>query len=1367
VDIADLGFGKLEKQFPGIKILVLTQWLITTYLLSRLSCIKIILLLLWEVLFVLDKINRCPLSYPQKGIWYIEKLYPDTSIGNIAATLKISGNIQFDVLDKAINKFIKMNDSMRIRVLEHNGEPEQYISEYRYCKLDYLDFSSGDMEELYTWDTKITRTPFFKLDSPLFYFAMIKINDNSGGFYVKLHHLIGDAWTLVNLGNEIVENYKTISNGNEIIIENKPSYLEFLLSEQQYLQSERFYKDEEYWVDKFDTLPELTILKDRKSYNKSIKASRKTFVLPGKLSAKIRKHCSEYKTSIFALFLGAMAIYINRTRGKDEVIFGTPVLNRSNKREKETMGMFISTVPIRIKIDDNLDYTSFAEGISKEWMSILRHQRYSYTLLLKKLRQKHKDIDKLYDIVISYQNAKVSKKENVNEREGRWHFNGYQTESLCLHINDREDDGNIVLDYDYLSDLFYAKEIEYIHDHMTRLLWHALDNPARKLPYIEMISEKEKQKILYDFNNTNAEYPRDKTIHQLFEEQVEKTPDAVAVVFDDREMTYRELNENANKLAGVLRAKGVKPNEIVGLMVNRSLEMIVGIFAILKAGGAYLPIDPEYPEERIRYMLGDSNARILLTQKSFNADLYYRGQLIELDNLMDNTGFLMDNFGLIKDDASSELSNLENVNKPCDLIYIIYTSGSTGKPKGAMIEHRNVVRLLFNDKFQFDFNSKDVWTMFHSFCFDFSVWEMYGALLYGGKLIIISKGATQDTKEFVNILKKEKVTVLNQTPAAFYNLINEEIQCSENSLALRYVVFGGEALKPVMLKPFKEKYPDTRLINMYGITETTVHVTFKELGEEDISKNISNVGKPIPTLKTYIVDKYLNLLPIGIPGELCVSGDGVGRGYLNKESLTKEKFVPNPFCANEVMYRSGDLARLFAQGDIEYLGRIDNQVKIRGHRIELGEIESQMLKYGEIKEAVVIARNNKLGNKQLCAYYVSESSFKTSELREFLLKYLPDYMIPTYFIRVNKMPLTSNGKIDKKNLPQPEEKFHSEDEYAAPQNKIQESLVQIWSQVLGVGEIGINDNFFHMGGDSLSAISVVSKIGGDITFSDLYNNPTIKMLSEALTNKDKESLTNKILIKMAASNLETSNNIICFPYGGGNAAIYKDLADSVLKISEDYSLYAVNLPGHDIGCNEGLLPNHETALRLLKEIKETITGDIILYGHCVGSALTIETAKLLQDQNIRVKAILIGGILPPGKTNIPGENYDPWRLVSDKNIIRFLNRIGLPKFDLENEYTSILIKSFRHDVRNYYKFFYEFGTKYREKLDNPIYFIAGEKDLITKGYKSRYKNWGKYSKHVELITIEGANHYFIKTHSSRLAEIIIQISREAVLMEVL
>ncbi|UCH96002.1 MAG: amino acid adenylation domain-containing protein, partial [Candidatus Aminicenantes bacterium] len=528
--------------------------------------------------------------------------------------------------------------------------------------------------------------------------------------------------------------------------------------------------------------------------------------------------------------------------------------------------------------------------------------------------------------------------------------------------------------------------------------------------------------------------------------------------------------------------KGVKSDTIVAIMMERCIEMIVGIMGILKAGGAYMPIAPDYPQERIDYMLKDSGTKILLSE------------------------------GHHLDFPVSPLPRFP-ASLPSSLAYIIYTSGTTGKPKGTLIQHHNVVQLMASQPSRFDFNNRDIWTLFHSFCFDFSVWEMYGALLYGGKVIVVDRNTTRDPAVFLKRLKREQVTVLNQTPSAFYHLSHQELKAPGKELNLRYVIFGGEALQPARLKEWWGKYPGTLIINMFGITETTVHVTFKEISRQEMQTNVSNIGTPLPTLMVYVMDKEKKLVPMGVPGECFVGGAGVGRGYLNRPRLTAEKFLANSYKPGETLYRSGDLVRLIQAQEMEYLGRIDQQVKIRGFRIELGEIEVQLLKHHAVKETVVINHKNEAGEKHLYAFIVPDISGSASlagsihlnsgELRAHLSQRLPDYMIPSYFFQVEKIPLTANGKVHRKALLSSRlVPTREENRYMPLENDVERQIAAAWHQVLKCERIGRNDNFFDLGGNSLNVIHVIGKLKEefkmDIPVVSMFEYPTVGAFSQYL-----------------------------------------------------------------------------------------------------------------------------------------------------------------------------------------------------------------------------------------------------------------------------
>ncbi|MDP4147320.1 MAG: amino acid adenylation domain-containing protein, partial [Bacillota bacterium] len=669
----------------------------------------------------------------------------------------------------------------------------------------------------------------------------------------------------------------------------------------------------------------------------------------------------------------------------------------------------------------------------------------------------------------------------------------------------------IMLKLNYNGSVYDEQYIKMISKHIENVLKEVTENPEKKISEIEMLTEEERQKILFGFNDTKAEYPKDKTIYELFEEQVEKTPENIAVVYEEKELSYRELNEKANQLARVLREKGVGPDKIVGIMVERSLEMIVGIMGIIKAGGAYLPIDPEYPKERIEYMLEDSKADILLTQTQLVGKSEFSGNIIKIDR---------------EDLYVGESSNLQKANTSSALAYVIYTSGSTGKPKGVMIEHRSVINFICGTSQKVDITRNYTILALTTMSFDIFLLETLLPLVEGMKVIVVSDKAKNDAVVLNEIITKNNVNIIQATPSRVSLLTNKYKDATSLS-KVKKLLIGGEALPENLLKMFKE-IKSTEIFNMYGPTETTVWSSISQVTH----KETITIGKPIANTRIYIVDKNNKLQPVGVPGELCISGDGLARGYLNRPELTEEKFIPNPYKTGERLYKTGDLARWLPDGNIEFIGRIDHQVKIRGFRIELGEIESQLLKHEEIKEAVVIDRADKEGNKHLCAYVVSDKEITVTELREHLAKELPDYMIPAYFIQLENIPLTPNGKINRKALPEPEGEINIGVEYAAPRNEVEEKIVKVWSEILGVEKIGIDDNFFVLGGHSIKALDLASKLNGlniSLKVSEVYTYPTIRKITdfiklENLSISIKEDIVDNLVVNESSNIIKGINS---------------------------------------------------------------------------------------------------------------------------------------------------------------------------------------------------------------------------------------------------
>ena len=616
---------------------------------------------------------------------------------------------------------------------------------------------------------------------------------------------------------------------------------------------------------------------------------------------------------------------------------------------------------------------------------------------------------------------------------------------------------------------------------------------------LEVLPATERYQLLHEWNDSRAEFSSQQCIHQLFEEQVRTSPDATAVVYEESSLTYAELNRRANRLAHYLRGLGVKPDARVAICLERGLETVVALLGVLKAGGAYVPLDPAYPVERLRFMLEDCAPVTLLTQGHLQGLFTGLRDAVSLVDLSDATAWSHQPDGN-PDCASVGLT-------PKNLAYVIYTSGSTGTPKGVMVEHRNVTRLFAATEAWFHFSESDVWTLFHSYAFDFSVWEIWGALLYGGRLIVVPKSIVHSPEDFYKLVCQAGVTVLNQTPSAFRQLIAVQ-EASKRDHQLRYVIFGGEALEVATLKPWyaQNEARHTDLINMYGITETTVHVTYRPLQRADSEEHPgSPIGCRILDLRIYILDEHRQPVPVGVAGEMYVGGAGVARGYLNRPELTAERFLADPFAAETGarMYKTGDLARWHADGTLEFLGRNDFQVKIRGFRIELGEIEAVLAEHPGVREAAVVARADVPGEKRLVAYYTAADPNKQSggaaEFRAFLSGKLPDYMVPAAYVRMERMPLTANGKLDRKALPMPEGNVYAVRTYEAPHGEVETGLVGIWADLLNVGRIGRQDNFFELGGHSLLAMQVTARIRRifevELAVRSVFEAPTIASLA--------------------------------------------------------------------------------------------------------------------------------------------------------------------------------------------------------------------------------------------------------------------------------
>jgi len=1024
-----------------------------------------------------------PISSAQKRIFILNKIEAASTNYNLPMAMVVEGELEKERFDETFKKLIQRHESLRTSFDFIDGEPVQIIHDEVDFTVDYRE-SAEDKLEL---ELKQFIRPFDLNKAPLLRVGLIRTEPNKHILVFDMHHIISDGVSMVVLVQEFVELYK----GNDLP-ELRIQYKDFASWQNDLLNSEIVNRQKEYWLDLYkNDIPVLNMPTDYpRPSMQSFEGDKISIELNQDLVERLRKVALNTGTTLYMQLLAVYNVLLSKYTGQEDIIVGSPVGGRPHPDLENLIGMFVNTLAMRNYPTGEKTFNEFLGEVKKNSLNAFENQEYQFEQLIEELKlEKDFSRNPLFDTMIVLQNMSVPEM-NIDKLT----FRSYKFENkvskfdITLEVIERTE--KIIINIEYCTKLYRKSTIEKLASHFVNIVKEVVDNPYKKLSQIQMIDDEEKKLILGEFNNTKADYESSKTLYQLFEKKAEEYPDRIAAVYGEESITYRELNKKANQLARILRGKGVKADSIVALSLYRSIEMAVGIMAVQKAGGAYLPISPDYPEDRIRYMLEDSKAQVLLTQCNFEERYDFENlEVVAVDDEKLYTG---------------DSDNLQPVSGPNNLAYVIYTSGSTGKPKGAMIEHHSAINRIKWMQKKYPIGEKDVILQKTPYTFDVSVWELFWWSMEGAKVCFLTPGGEKDPEEIVKAIEKHKVTTLHFVPSML-NIFLEYAEGREDLgrlSSLKQVFSSGEALTVPQVERFNNILNNSigaKLINLYGPTEATVDVSYFDCSTGE-KFEIIPIGKPIDNIKLLVVDKYNNLLPVGVPGELCISGVGVGRGYLNRPELTAEKFIENPHVSGERMYRTGDLVRWISDGNIEFLGRLDHQVKIRGFRIELGEIENELLKHSAIKEALVLDKADKNGNKYLCGYIVAERELTVSELKEHLMKNLPDYMVPAYFITLDKMPLSANGKADRKALPEPEGSINTGVEYAAPENEIEEKLVCIWQELLQLEKVGVNDNFFDLGGNSLSVVKMHEKIEkqniGEIKVTDIFANPTISKLAE-------------------------------------------------------------------------------------------------------------------------------------------------------------------------------------------------------------------------------------------------------------------------------
>jgi amino acid adenylation domain-containing protein/FkbH-like protein/non-ribosomal peptide synthase protein (TIGR01720 family) len=1050
----------------------------------------------------LPKAKELTLSAAQQRLWFLDQFIPNRAAYNIPLARRIQGPLDIEILRKALGSVMLRHATLRSTFSAQEGSAVIRQSEVPKVFVQALAAKS-EAEALRLANEEASRT-FEPSEEPLLRCLVISLAPNHHVLVLNVHHMVSDGWSMGILLRDISEAYSAASKGRE------PSWRPLLTSYADYAEWQRarlaagdYQSDLDYWKNELRGAPALLEIPSDMP-----RPSVMTYVggcVRRQISAATRRtieqlaereHCTP-----FTVLLATFQTLLQRYSRQEDIVIGVPVAGRTHSAVEELIGCFVNTLAIRELVDKNLSFKAHLQLTRSKMLEALAHQDLPFDHLLNELGlARDLTYSPVFQVMLVLQSDidKVFSPTGLKVTSLPLH-NGGAKFDLVLEVTPASDGYELALEFN--KSLFLPETAERVLGHFTHLLAQSCEFPETSLAALSMMDDGEKHRMLSFVNADGVDFNNVESLHHWFERYAGASPKAPALTCDSQTLSYGEVNQRANQIAHYLIACGVVPDVLVGLCIDRSIDLVIAILGILKAGGGYLPIDLSYPTERLAFMLKDAQAPVLLTEKKLAARLpQHQARTIFLD---DAEAFL----------GSQPTTNPETRVTPDHMAYVIYTSGSTGQPKGCIVTHRNVARLMRATESWFHFNEHDTWTLFHSCAFDFSVWEIWGALLYGGRVVVVPFLVSRSPEAFYELLAREKVTVLNQTPSAFRQLIQAEEAVGQKELALRYVIFGGEALEMQSLRPWFERHADEqpRLVNMYGITETTVHVTYRPLSKNDLNSG-SVIGVPIPDLQVYILDENGQLAPIGVPGEMHVGGAGLARGYLRRPELTEQRFIPDHVTGRKGarLYKTGDLARFLPGRDIEYLGRIDHQVKIRGFRIELGEIESVLLQHPAVRSAVVMAREDEPGVKRLAAYVVaSQPAPEVSVLREHLKKKVPDYMVPAAFMFLEALPLTANGKVDRKALPVPEsQRPELTRRYIAPRTAAEKTLSAVWSKALRVKNVGIEDNFFELGGDSILSIQIISaarREGLKLTPKLLFANQTIASLASVAGVSDNDN----------------------------------------------------------------------------------------------------------------------------------------------------------------------------------------------------------------------------------------------------------------------
>ena len=1155
------------------------------------------------------------LSFTQQQVWLHAQLAADVPLYHEVLILERTGPLDRVALERSLNEILRRHEILRTTFPSVDGSVVPEVAEQRRMELPLTELGAlperQRAAELLRIATEEVRQPFDLANGPLMRVRLLGLSKENYVLVITLHNLVADEWSLGIMARELDVLYQAYSAGEPSPLADLPvQYADCVYWHRNWFEGDVFERHITYWRERLGGIPAvLELPTDRpRPPVQGFRGARESLVLSKNLSESLKELSDREGATLFETLLAAFQTLLARYTGQTDIVVGAIVPGRQEVGTDRLIGLFAHTVLIRSDVESDPTFRELLWRVKDLSRRDCEYQSMPFDRLVTELQpEREPSRNPLFQVLFSLTSS-TSAAQLTWETANLEVDSGATKVDLQLQLSERPE--GISGSFTYNTEIFDAATIGRLAGHFQTLIQGVVTNPDQQLSRLPLLGQAERHQLLVEWNSKQTDYPADRCVHQLFESQVERTPNATAVVFENERLTYSELNRRANQLAHYLVKLGVGPDVLVGILTERSLDMVVGLLGTLKAGGAYVPLDPAYPRERVGFMLEDSEVPVLLTQRHLLGSVpQSRAKVVVLDSDW-------------REIAKEEARNPVNDVGPKNLAYVIYTSGSTGKPKGVQIPHRAVVNFLTSMSQKPGMRADDRLLAVTTLCFDIAGLEIYLPLSVGASFEIVSREVSSDGSRLLAKLAKSNPTVMQATPATWRMLLEAGW---EGNPRLK-VLCGGEAISRKLADQLLQRVGS--LWNMYGPTETTIWSTTAKV---EPGQNAVSIGQPIANTQLFILDKLLQPVPIGVAGELHIGGDGLARGYLHRPELTAEKFIPDPFSPDPEarLYRTGDLVRYLRSGDIEFLGRIDHQIKVRGFRIEMGEIETVLRQHGAVNETVVAVREDTPGNQRLVAYFVpaQESASIASELREFLKSKLPEYMVPSAFVPLKAMPLTPNGKVNRRALPAPDQTdLAPSAKFAAAKDVVESRLIQIWESVLDVRPIGVRHNFFELGGHSLVAVKLMNRVeqafGKKLPIATLLQAPTIEQLATILRQEGwTPSASSLVPIQTGGSKLP----FFCVHGAHGTVVRFHDLAR---HLGPDQPFYGLQAQGLD-GRNSCHTRAEEMASHYVKEIRGLQPqGPYLIGGYSFGGMIAFEMAQQLAAQDQEGVVFLFDTLLP-------------------------------------------------------------------------------------------------------------------------------------------